>query len=429
MKKKILLPALALFGMLTGGLSSCGPKDPSSPEGPSEETYGNGKVQLTVWAPAEQFQIYSSLVTEYNKTADPEKTVKLKVVGIGEGDIGEKFGNDPTKGPDVFQIPGNDISSFVTKGFISQLDVAGREDISITSETLKTGMVQSALYALPYTINTYFLYYNTSQLEETQVESLSTIIAAAKEANKQAFGFKISDGFYFQAVLRAMGLDIYGEGGTSNSSSDFTSTNEAAVWATRFSHELLTNETLYNTEYATFINELRDGKILSVVDGTWNFGNYKDALGENFGCAILPKIDITLDGHTYDNQLGAPIDNKFVVVNSSLKGEKFDVAKDFAYYTVSDAAQKIKFELKSIIPTADKLLNDEDFKKTFLMAGAVSDYNKSTANFSNPTATKFNANFWGAIEGFCASIKTVSPSGGQYDFTKAIDELNAALLK
>ena len=53
-------------------------------------------------------------------------------------------------------------------------------------------MVQSALYALPYTINTYFLYYNTSQLEETQVESLSTIIAAAKEANKQAFGFKIS---------------------------------------------------------------------------------------------------------------------------------------------------------------------------------------------------------------------------------------------
>lgn len=456
MKKKIMLPLIGVMSLL-GGLTSCGgggkssstPKPsassvpatsvapttsvapstsvaPTTPKPPAEAEYGNGQVSLTIWAPAEQFEQYSLLVNAYNEAQkDAAKTVKLKVVGIGENQVGEKFGNDPSKGPDVFQMPGNNISSFVTKGFISKLDVSGRTEVSITNETLKTGQVKGELYALPYTINTYFLYYNASKIEAAAVSKISTILSFATGTEK-AMGVNVGDGFYQQAILRGMGLNLYGEGGTSNSSTDVLKDNEAALKAASIIYECNKNP-LFDTAYAGFAEAVKAGTLLTAVDGTWNYKTYKENLGENFGCTVLPLIDGVINGYTYDNQLGSPIDNKFIAINSSLSGAKKTAAEEFVYYVASDAGQKIRYDKDKIIPTADNLLKDPEFKKSFAMADAVSAYYNSTANFSNPTATKFDSNYWNAAIAFSGDLAKLTT----WDATKAataVESFGEALL-
>ncbi len=272
-----MLPLIGVLSLL-GGLTSCGGGKGSTPatsEAPKEEEYGNGQVSLTVWAPAEDFETYSELVNSYNQVqTDATKTVKLKVVGIGENDVGTKFGSDATKGPDVFQLPGNDISSFVTKGFISKLDVTNRTDISISEDTLSNGKVNNELYALPYTINTYFLYYNKSKIDTKDVGSLNSILKNATGATK-AFGIDIGNGFYQQAILRGMGLKLYGNEGTSNSSTDVKKETQAAVKAARFIYEVNKNAEKYSTTYADFVNLVIKVELLTAVDVTWNYSAYK----------------------------------------------------------------------------------------------------------------------------------------------------------
>jgi len=430
MKKKIMLPLIGVMSLL-GGLTSCGggkgSSAPASASKVAETEYGNGQVSLTVWAPAEEFETYSELVNSYNAVqTDPAKTVKLKIVGIGENDVGTKFGSDASKGPDVFQFPGNDLSSFVTKQFLSTLNVTGKSDISINEKTLKNGQVGDVLYALPYTINTYFLYYNKSQIDSKDVGKLSSILNSTTGSQK-ALGIDIGNGFYQQAVLRGMGLDLYGNNGTSNSSTDVKKEEANAVKAARFIYEVNKNAEKYSTTYGDFITKVQSGELLTAVDGTWNYFAYKEALGEeNFGCAVLPTIDITLDGISYNNQLGSPIDNKFIGINSSLSGDKKIAAEEFTYYVVSDAGQRIRYNKRSTIPTADSIINSEDFKKE-LMADAVTGYNNSTVNFKNPTATKFNSNFWNGATAFSGDLSALK-AWDETNAGKAIDAFGKALL-
>lgn len=419
MKKNLLL---ALTSIITlSGLSSCGsdkasttpqpsttapdptnsqPAPSSTPVLPDETTAGNGSVAVRMWGAADDFQYFTDAVTAYNATADTAKTIKLSIVGIGEGDAGGKLGEDPTTAPDIVHLPGNDIAGLAGKSMIS---VIKEQDIpaavSISKDTLKTGMHNDAIYALPYTINTFFLYYNKAHIGQNDVNSIAAILAKEVAANPTKLGVKLDDGFYIQSVLRAYGLNLYGESGTSNTATDMTATNPQALKAAKTLHTMLKDTQNYTGVYNNFITEMAAGKLLTAVDGTWNYQNYVDKLGpDNFGMAVLPDIE-------NDVKWGSPIDNKFIAMSSSVDNAKKEAVQDFLFYLASDDGQKLRYEKRNTIPTAVNLLNDTSFKDDFLGSDCLTDYySRGDYNYSNPTASKFNSKFWDSATAFTAEL-------------------------
>lgn len=410
-------------GSSNSGTSSQGSTSsvaPSTPLPPDEESYGDGTVNVRMWGAADDFGYFRKAVTAYNTTAATEKKIKLTVVGIGEGDAGGKLGEDATTAPDIFHIPGNDIPSLVSKGMIGLIDGTIPSTVSIAEGSLATGRVDDKLYALPYTINTFFLYYNKTVI--TQVQSFESILGDQVKNGAVRLGMDAGNGFYIQSVLRSYGLNLYGDGGTDNNTTDIVSTDQRVLDATKLLWDMHHQSDVYNKTYNSFIDSMTTGKLATAVDGTWNYQAYADKLGaEDFGMAVLPNLP-------NGNEWGSPIDNKFIAMNSTLSGAKKTAVQDFLYYLVSDDGQNLRYTERKTLPTATTLLDSEEFKATFLGSECLSDYyNRVDANYKNPTASKFNANFWGNAEAFAAALIAIE-TWDETAAKAAIDSFGKALI-
>lgn len=441
MKKSLLLSAVMLLS-LSATLASCNdPKDskPSSPdastppsssvEGPAEETTGEGDITLKMWSAADDFGAIKKMITSFNaaQKAASKATVKVTLVGIGANEVGTKFTSDPTTGPDIFHIPGNNIPTFVkNKSLASFSDsdlTTGKNDIP--ENTLATGQIDETLYALPYTINTYVAFYRKDILTSNDIKSVSAIQSKIDTSNSDNKGIYIDmgSGFYTQSLIRSLGLNFYGNNGTDGTVTDLLPDNEKALQFANLTYDILHDgKWSYITDGS--IDSLASGKNLVNVDGFWNLNNYVEKVGKDkLGIAVLPKLDIS--GLSAD--WGSPIDNKFLAVNSAAKGDKGELAKALALYMVSPDGQKIRYDQDKVVPTSSSLLNDETFKSEFIGAEAVNAYLTSPYNFSNPTVEGWDSKYWNAAEAFSSTIKGLTTKDDAA-IKKAIKDFGEAIL-
>lgn len=97
---------------------------------------------------------------------------------------------------------------------------------------------------------------------------------------------------------------------------------------------------------------LRDGSINALFSGSWDYGSVKEILGDNLGAAALPTY--TLNGEA--KQMYAYAGSKAVGVNAH--SENMVAAVELAVYLGSAEAQKLRYELRSVIPSSVALESD-----------------------------------------------------------------------
>ena len=97
---------------------------------------------------------------------------------------------------------------------------------------------------------------------------------------------------------------------------------------------------------------LRDGSINALFSGSWDYGSVKEILGDNMGAAALPVY--RLDGES--KQLYSYSGSKAVGVNAY--SEYMVPAVELAIYLGSAEAQKLHYELRSVIPCSTDLQSD-----------------------------------------------------------------------
>ena len=217
MKKFI---ALLLACVMVLGLAACGgsaqPAETKAPaaEAPAAEAPAEVKdITLKVWGPQEdQVDASSWLPTmcEQFNAAHPEWNITFVYEVCPEGDASKNVVQDVSAAADVYMFANDQLGTLMQANAIAQLGgtyldqvLADNSDSMIASVTGTDGGV----YGVPFTGNTWFMYYDTSVFSEEDIKSMDTMLEKGKVS------FPLTNSWYIASFFFANGGTIFGEAG------------------------------------------------------------------------------------------------------------------------------------------------------------------------------------------------------------------------
>lgn len=275
-----------------------------------------------------------------------------------EQDAGKIVPQDPENSGDVYFFANDQLQTLVDANAIAKL---GGETADYVKKTNSDAIVDSvsvdgAVYGVPFTTNTWFMYYDKSKYTEDDVKSLDTMMAKDLGKGVTNFAFPLDNSWYIESFYYAAGCTLFGENGDdATAKCDFDS--EAGIDATKYMVKLANSNKFSNEKDGSSIAKFKDGKLGAYCSGSWDAGAIKEALGKNFGVTKLPTVNIG----GKEGQMRSFAGTKCIGVNPNCKNQ--DVAVALAMYLGSSECQKIRFEARGIIPCNNDLVEDAEVQK------------------------------------------------------------------
>ena len=207
------LAALLCASLLAGcgGGSSAG----TSTSGGSDEGTSDEKVvaTVTVWGPQEDQSDDNGkwLQTECEKFAaeHPDWELTFNYGVCSEGDAKTNVSTDPSAAADVYMFANDQIPDLLKAGGIAELGGKTVDAIKANNSetTVNTVMYDGSVYGVPFTANTWFMYYDKSVFTEDDVKSLDAMLEKGKVA------FPLENSWYIAAMYVANGCTLFGADG------------------------------------------------------------------------------------------------------------------------------------------------------------------------------------------------------------------------
>ena len=336
--KKILTTGVAvLLGMTM--MTGCSKKDDGA-AAPADD--GKTAVTVTVWGPQEDQSDDNGkwLQTECEKfAAEHEEWDITFVYGVcSEGDAKTNVTTDPSKAADVYMFANDQIPDLLKAGAIAELGGGTVDAIKANNSatTVNTVVYDGGVYGVPFTANTWFMYYDKSVFSDEDVKSLDAMLAKGKVA------FPLSNSWYIAAFYVGNGCTLFGADGSDAAAGiDFSGDKAAAV--TDYLVDLAANPNFVNGDVSTTTG------VAAFFSGTWDYQKALDAYGDNLGVAAAPSF--TLNGEL--KQMKAFAGSKAIGVNPQTKlyAEHPEIAVALAAYLGGTSAQQDHYDLRKIIPT------------------------------------------------------------------------------
>ncbi len=337
---KISLSAFLVSGMLVG-CSKTETEDKTK-----EETVVVEDESLTatinVWAPEEDLVEGGWLETQLDEftKAHPKWELTFETTSVNESDVETKALGDPENVADVYFYSNESIPTLTSANVLAELggDTLNTIQKNMDTNTVKTVTYNGAVYGVPYTTNTWFVYYDKSVFEKDDVKNLDAMLKKGK------VGIPLTDAEYISAFYLANGCTV-------GNSFDFSADKATAV--TNYLVDLKNNKNFVNCD--TSVDSLKSGKVSAIFSTASNYEDVVEALGEdNVGIAIAPTF--TLDKN--ELQLKPFVSSSAIGVNPNSKSIKVAVA--LASFLAGSDAQKAHYELENIIPTDINIDDEED---------------------------------------------------------------------
>ncbi len=379
--------------MLAGcGGSANGTEGGSQASGPED-------ITLTVWCP--QNQIDSGLMAEQQKAfaeANKDKwNITWETAPVGEDNAKTEILKDVDAAADVFFYANDQVQELVAAGAIARLggDTEKMVNETIASAVVDTVKVDGALYGIPFTHNTFFMYYDKTLLTEEDIKSLDAIVAKDTAEGVYNFNFDSAGGWKLGAWYYGAGCSVFGADG-SDLAAGCDWNKETGVAVTNYLIDLLNNAKVGNGLAAEEL--AAEHKLAAWFDGSWNYDKYYQALGDDLGMAVLPSY--TLEGKEY--QLKGFYGSKAIGVNAKSKNAAAAVA--FAAYLGGEEQQIARFEKSAQIPTNIKAGETEAVQKDAMAAVIVAEANNCSV--AQPTSSVFGSRYWTYADTIPVNIKT-----------------------
>ena len=401
--KKVLACALVAT-MSATLLAGCGNSGSTSSSGSAATNAGTSEVTdvaLKVWVP--QNQVDSGIIEEQQKAfadAHPEWNITWTTEIVGEDVAKENILRDVEAAADVFFFASDQIVELVDAGAIARL---GGETETMVNETIAESVVATAkvgegLYGIPFTHNTFYMYYDKTLLDENDIKSIESIMAKETEEDVYNFYFESSGGWKLGAWYYGAGLSVFGADG-SDLAAGVDWNNETGVAVTNYLIDLINNpKCAYDGEIS--VSELiADHRLGAWFDGSWNDQLYADALGDDLGRAVIPTFNP--DGTDY--QLLGFYGSKCIGVNA--KTENMQAAVAFATFLGNEENQVLRYEKSGQIPANINAGNSEAVLSDPLATVIVNEAN--TASVAQPASSVFGTRYWS----YAGAIPTEIRSG------------------
>lgn len=334
-----ILTRLFFLVLLTFTLQSCFD---------NKGTEDQGAISLTVWTPHEdQSDISGNWLAkqlEAFKAIHPDWNIVFKVGICSEENAKSIISINPDFSADVYMFPNDQIPELIKIKALLKLEgeTANRiRDIN-TDVIVNTVTYNDSIYGVPFTTNTWFMFYDKRVFSPDDVKSLESMLEKGK------VGFPLSNSWYIASFYVANGCTLFGKDGTDkNAGIDFSGKKASDV--TRYLVELVKDKnfvTMSELKPTAFI----DGSINALFSGSWDYKNALHAIGgENLGICAAPTYN--LNGKIL--QLKSFAGSKAIGVNARTKYPKEATA--LALFLGDVQAQKSHYELRNIIPTAKSI--------------------------------------------------------------------------
>ena len=303
-------------------------------------------IKLKVWAPDATVNLVKQQIEDFKK-AYSEKKFDITVVAQGESDAGTQMLNDASAAADVFSFPSDQLNKLVdagvlapvAKGFTEYVTSSNSED-TIKAGTSKNSKGEDTLFAYPETNdNGYYMVYDNTVVTEEDAKTLEGTLAACRKAGKK-FIFDAGDGFYACTFAFTAGAKIDGleDDGITQKFVEFD--EDAAVKTLQAFAKLIKEYkgTFTSLNVKNVASGFKNGTCGAGVDGSWDTKVNQDSLGDKFGAAKLPTINV--DGE--DKQLFSMFGYKYIGVNGSSKFP--NSAQILALYLSGEECQKQRTE-------------------------------------------------------------------------------------
>ena len=426
MKKVLSLLLVAVMGLSM--LVGCGGN------GSQGQNEGPKAITLEVWAPANQLSMDPSaetpvydgvLIKQMEAFAEANKdkwTITWKYSAVGEDNLYTNISTDPKAGADVFFYAADQTAAMVEQGIIARLGGTTEQMVkdNIDKYVYDTVSVDGKLYGIPFTHNTFVMYYDKSLLTADDVKTMEGIMGKDLGEGVFNFHFDAGGGWKAGAYYYGAGLQIYGASGTDYAAGcDWNNATGLAV--TNYLIDLIGNvEKVAYGDEAIVSQKFAEHKLGACFDGSWNYGAYYEALGENLGIAVLPTYNLNGQNVQLKSFYGA----KAIGVNAQSTTERgnAEAAIAFAAYLGNTENQKLRYELSDQVP-ADKTAAAQIEGTTLAVV-----YAEQVANFTviQPSNSNFSANYWSAAGGLFDGINNgdVTKANAQEKLDKFVEAMN-----
>ena len=354
-------------------------------------------VRLMVWSPSED-QSKDSGEWLQNTCEDfaelhPEWDITFIYGVADEASAAIQVAQDPEASADVFMYANDTLTIMTDANALAKFGGKYREEIESTnSEEVLTSLIkEDNLYGVPFTTNTWFMYYDKSVFSEEDIKNLDTML------EKGSVAFPFTNSWYLPAFYIGNGCTLFGDGTQEDKGVDFGGEN--AVEVTEYLVDLAANPNFKIDADGSGLAGLRDGSISAIFSGSWDANAVSEALGENMGVAALPTY--TLNGA--EKQMMSYAGSKAIGVNPYSKN--MVPAVELAVYLGSAEAQLSHYKLRNVIPCNTELLKDAEVSEDPLVMAQNDTFNYTS--ILQPFVAKMN-NCWVPVENMGKGIRNKS---------------------
>lgn len=372
------------------------PADTAAAETPAETK----DVTLKVWGPQEDQNpvdgydkgILAAMCESFDE-AHPEWNITFEYGVCGEDVAKDEVTKDVDAAADVYMYANDQLPILVDSGAIAELGGKNLDAVkAANSESMmNTVTYEGGVYGVPYAYNGWFMYYDSSKFTADEVKDLDAMMAKDLGEGVINVCFPLGNSWYIPAFYYGVGGTMFGADGTDGSSPcDFN--DEKGLAVTEYLVDLAANPKFTNQaneEAGKAISLFSEGKLGAFFSGSWDREAIEEALGENFACAQLPSFK----AGDYEGTMKSYAGSKAVGVNPTC--ENMDVAVALAVYLGSAECQKIRYEVRGVVPLDSTGIDD-------VMLNAITDTVNNTS-VAQPLVSEMNG-WWTPAEAFGKAI-------------------------
>ena len=379
----IRLSAAATAAAAGGALSGC------------SGSGGGENVRLMVWSPSLDQAKDSGewLQTCCNRFAElhPEWDITFVYGVVDETAAGTTVSQDTEASADVFMFTNDVLNNLIDAGAMAKFGGIYADEIKATnSEALLASLtVDDYIYGVPFTTNTWFMYYDKATFTEEDIRNLDTMLTKGKVS------FPFTNSWYLPAFYFGNGCTLFGDGTQEELGADFGGEN--AVEVTNYLIDLYQNPNFIVDADGSGLAGMRDGSVKAIFTGSWDAAALKEILGDNMGVAALPTYN--LNGE--EKQMYAYAGSKAIGVN--VHSKYMVQAIQLAIYLGGAEAQQLHYDLRTVIPCNTELLADPAIASDELVAAQNDTFDRTS--ILQPFVASMN-NCWTPVENLGKGIRS-----------------------
>ncbi len=351
--------ALLAFAFIFGVLAACGPDD--AKKATKNEDKGKEATsdmpekpeELKLWVNAEEKQ--EDAVKEITKKYTEETGIKVKMVPVDMLEQVEKLDVEGPagNGPDVIFQPHDRIGDLVLRGLVDPVNLGDLES-DYTDTALEAVQFEGDYWGYPAVIETYGMYYNKALVDDAPgtMEDIMKIAEKQTDAKKDEYGFLMeAANFYFTyPFFSGYGAYVFANDDGVYDIDDIGLDNDGAIKGSELVKEWFDEGYIPQDLTPDIMNGLfSEGKVATVLNGTWMVREYTDGIGDDLGVVPLPLLE------------NGEHPKSFVGVKSymlSYYSENKEWAEDLMAYITNFDNSMTYYDVAGEIPARDDAMED-----------------------------------------------------------------------